>query len=608
VLRSRNTEVTPLAYKDALKCCIPFLRDVWSSSSHFTAIVAGLRAFSAILPIAMLAIAGALIDVINQAQHTHIFTPKLWSLISIEAAAAVAYGVSSSLTSHYDRLLGDIFSATMSLKLIARCNILDLETFESPAFQDRLQRARTQISSQLSLLRNIFQAMELLVGLMCILVGSLFAAPGLLAIQFGATVPIIVAQSYYSRKEYLREKERTPRRRFLDYILGLGASPGAVKEIKTFNSGSYIYDTYQSTAEQYRKEDAVLSKQLTVAILILSFLATLIYYFNYLILVHRAITGVMSIGQLIFVTGILIRFRSQVLAFLGSLSQGFDKLFYVADVTEFFQPECPSVLRENPASIPQSTGTGKSGIEFANVSFTYRGSHREALHNVSFSISQGEIIALVGENGAGKSTIAKLMMRLYEPSSGTISYAGNNIQTYSLDSYRQLITTVFQDFVKYDLSVSLNIGLGNIRILEDPERIIDAAQRSGVASLIEGLPKQYAQVLGRRFADGVDLSGGQWQRLALARAFVRDAKIVILDEATASIDAKTETAIYRDVLKMVEGKATVLICHRLSTARLANRIIVLKDAQIIEEGTHDELMLAGGSYAEMFVLQARGYR
>jgi ATP-binding cassette subfamily B protein len=597
VIRDKSGVTPAIAYKDALRCCVPFLRDVWSSSPRIMGLVTAMRAISATLPIAMLAIAGMLIDIINRAQHSHMFPKQLWLLILAEAAAAITYGACSSLTSHYDRLLGDIFTTKMSLKLIAHCNTLDLEAFETPEFQDRLQRARTQISSQLSLLRNMFQAMEQLIAITCVLVGSIFTAPLLMAVQFAATVPIITVQSYFSRQDYLREKERTPKRRLLDYLLALGASPVAVKEIKTFNSGNYLYSTYEAIAEKYRKEDASLSRQLTMALLLLSFLATTVYYATYLVLVHRAIVGVMSIGTLIFISGMLVRFRSQVSAFLGSLSQGLDRLFYINDVTEFFRPKDKTPNNHMHTLCPTTTATG---LEFKDVSFIYRGSHRHAVRNVSFSVVPGEIIALVGENGAGKSTIAKLMMRLYEPTSGQISYAGNNIQTYPIDTYRDLVTTVFQDYVRYDLSVSLNIGLGDIRAIDDLERIAEAASKSGVAPLIAKLPEQYSQILGRRFADGIDLSGGQWQRIALARAFVRNAQIVILDEATASI--------YKDILAMVAGKMTILICHRLSTARLANRIIVMKDAQIIEEGSHDELMDARGVYAEMFIVQARGYR
>lgn len=583
----------------------PLIRAMWHASPALCSLVLACRIIVAVFPILTLAIAGLLIDAINIAHGAHAVPLRVWHLLSLEIGITLTAYALTRLLSHSDFLLSERFSVKISLELIAHCNRLDLESFEDASFQDRLQRARNQISSQVALVRNLLQALQQVISIGGIVLSAFLVAPGLIALQLVGVLPIAIVESHFARVRYSRSRERTPLKRLLDYIFSLTTSAVAMKEIKLFDAGPFLHEEYRSVAEEHYKEDAALSRRSTSASLLFVSLSTFIYYATYGILIHGAVTGLFTIGRLVFLAGILQSFRSQLATLLINLSQGFDQLLYVGDVFEIFaeQPSLISVGYGRPVPDPILTG-----IEFKDVSFTYGGSPKAALNHVSFFINPGEVIALVGENGAGKSTIIKLLTRLYDPSEGQILLDGIDVRELHASEFRGLITSVFQDYVKYDLSASLNIAMGDIVARHNSGRISSVAKRTGASTFISAMPKKYEQVLGRRFANSVDLSGGQWQRLALARAYMRAAEVVILDEPTAAVDARAEFALYQDAIRTGNRKMTILVSHRLSTVRYADRILVFKDGSIREEGTHDELMRAGGEYFELFTLQAQGYR
>lgn len=588
----------------SLRAIPTLVGELWQSAPRLCSFVIAVRFLGAALPVFALAVGGLLVDAINQAQRSHAASWRLWYLLSAEASIALTISVSLRLLSHYDLLLNDQFSLRMSLKLISHCSYLDLETFETARFQDRLQRARTQISSQVALLRNVLQALQQLICVTGILLGGLFVAPALIAVQVLGVLPIVIVDTYFARIRYSMSRARTPLRRLMEYMLTLISSAFAVKELKLFSAEHFLYEEYRSIAEQNNREDEAVSRQGTRAGLFLSSLAICVYYAMYIILVRDTVVGVLTIGRLLFLAGIIQGFRNQLTILLSNISQGLDQLLYLGDVLEFFDDQPRLAPVDSPKPIPHPI---VQGIYFKNVSFSYGGASKSALNNVSFRIGPGEVLALVGENGSGKSTIVKLITRLYDPTAGQIFLDGIDLREFQVIELRRLMTAVFQDYVKYDLSASLNVAMGHVAIRDNSARIEDAANAAGLADLISALPHKYNQVLGRRFADGVDLSGGQWQRMALARSYVRDAIVVILDEPTAALDARSEAALYQDAIRMMAGKMTILISHRLSTVRFADRILVLKDGSICEEGTHDQLMEAGGEYAELFSLQAQGY-
>jgi ATP-binding cassette subfamily B protein len=581
------------------------LKEVWATSRLLTALIIPLRLLGASLPVALLAVAGLILDSINQVQRFGGGLHTLWLLLALEGGLVLANDLISRFGSHCDVLISDRFTLRHNVRLIEHCAALDLENFESPQFQDRLERARTQTSSQVALLRTLLQIGQQTVGVVGMIASAFVLAPGLIAVQLIGVFPVVVAESYFAKHRYKLNRSRTSVRRFMEYLLFLGTSSAAAKELKLFQLGRHIQEQYQTTGEEYNREDAQLSrKQMYLGVALMG-LGTAVYYGAYGVLLYRAAYGGLSIGRLVFLAGILQRSKSQLSGLFLGFSRTLDQLMYLGDVFELFaestQIHAPKVPKLFPLSI-------QKGIEFRHVSFAYAGSEDWALRDISFRIEPGERIALVGENGAGKTTVIKLLTRLYDPTEGEIFVDGIDLREFAPDDLRAAITAVFQDFVHYDLSAKNNIGFGNIGQLSDLDRIARAARKARAVSLIGSFPNGYDQVLGKRFEEGMELSGGQWQKLALARAYMRDAAVVILDEPTAAIDARAEATLFRNFADMMAGKVALLISHRFSTVRIADRILVLARGSIREQGSHEQLLAAAGEYAQLFELQAAGYR
>jgi ATP-binding cassette subfamily B protein len=580
-------------------------REVWKSSPVACILTLACRLVSAVFPVALLAVGGLLLDAINQMQRYGGSSRRIWILLGLEAALAILSDSLSRFASHCDLLLSDRFTLRLNLRLIRHCDELDLETFENPQFQDRLERARSQASSQIALLRSLLQIGQQTIGVVGMIAGAFVLAPGLIAIQLIGVLPIVIAESYFAKGRYQLNRDRTSIRRLMEYLLFLATNSGGAKEVKLFRLGPYLQDQYGRLGDAYNREDETLSAKQNLTASILMLISTMVYYAAYCVLIYRTAHGALTIGKLFFLGGALQRTKGQLSGLFMGFSRSLDQLMYISDVFEFFDEKprivAPQRVRKLPCPILR-------GIEFRHVCFAYAGASELVLRNVSFRIKPGERIALVGENGAGKTTIIKLLTRLYDPTGGQILIDGVDLREFDPNELRSIITAVFQDFTKYDLSAADNIGFGDIPSLQDCARIAFAAEESRARPIIDRLPRRYEQVLGRRFENGVDLSGGEWQRMALARACMRSAEIVILDEPTSALDARAESRLFQDFSEMVAGKMAVLISHRFSTVRIADRILVLDKGMIQEQGSHEELIAAGGEYAQLFELQAAGYR
>jgi ATP-binding cassette subfamily B protein len=579
-------------------------KEMWSASPLGCVGILVCRLLTATFPVALLAVAGLIIDAINNIQRRGGGLHRVWWLLGAEAALIVLSDSLARLASHCDLVVTNRFTLQLNLRLIRHCNALDLQTLESSQFQDRLERAKAQISSQVALLRGLLQVGQQTIAVVGLIIGALVLSPALIAVQLLGVLPIVFAESKFSMHRYHIERSRTASQRLLDYFMLIATNPQSAKEVKLFSLGSFLRKRYSGIGETYNSEDQLLSIKQNLTSNVLVVVGTAVYYGAYVVLIVRTSESLLTIGSLVFLSGLLQRTRWQMTALFSGLSRSLDQVMRVNDVFEVFD-ERPALVASTQRDIPRNIARG---IEFRHVSFSYAGSPEQVLHDVSFRIAPAERIALVGPNGAGKTTIIKLLLRLYDPTAGQILLEGTDIREFEPEQFRTLISAVFQDYTKYDLSVAENIGFGDVASMENEAALKRAASEAGAADLIERLPAKYKHILGKRFEDGTDLSGGEWQRIALARACIRKPELFILDEPSSAMDARAEAALFQDFNKLAQGRMAVVISHRFSTVRMADRILVLEKGRIREQGSHEELLAERGEYAQLFELQAAGYR
>jgi ATP-binding cassette subfamily B protein len=418
-------------------------------------------------------------------------------------------------------------------------------------------------------------------------------------------VPAFLGETRFTLLAYSMLFRWTPERRELDYLRLLGASNQSAKEVKIFGLGGWLTERSRILFERFYQENKELAVRRAVSGSLLNLLPTAGYYTAYGFIIYRTIAGQLTLGDLTFLAGAFSRSRGLIENLFSSLNNIAEQALYIKDLFDFFdvQPE----IQTKPNAVPAPRPI-RSGFEFRDVSFAYPGSERMVLAGLNLRLDAGEKIALIGENGAGKTTLVKLLARLYDPTSGQVLLDGVDLRDYSVEDLRREVGVIFQDYMRYDMLARENIGLGRIEELANQPRIETSARKSLADSVIGTLPRGFEQMLGRRFENGVDLSAGQWQKIALARAYMRDAQLIILDEPTASLDARAEYEVFQRFADLTQGKMAVLISHRFSTVRMADRILVLEHGRIVEQGTHEKLVGLGGRYAELFELQAAGYR
>jgi ATP-binding cassette subfamily B protein len=526
-------------------------------------------------------------------------------LVGIELALAIASDLLGRATSLVDGLLAELTGNATTLRLMEHAATLDLEQFEDAAIQDRLERARRQAAWRSNMLGQLLsQAQDLVTAISMAAVVVAFM-PWLVVLLVLALLPAFLNELSFNRQGYRLAYRRSPERREIDNLRYLGAGAESAKEIKLFGLNGFLSDRFRTLADRMLVENKDLALRRAMSGGVFASLGTLAYYAAYAVIVWRTMAGALSVGDLTLLAGAFLRLRGLVEGMLLGASQISGQAQYLDDLFSFFTVRPRIRSPGQPAPFPAPI---RQGFVFENVGYRYPAAERWALRHLDLTIRAGEVVALVGENGAGKTTIVKLLARLYEPSEGRILLDGRDLREYDLNELRGRIGVIFQDFVRFDFSASDNIAVGRIDVRDDRARIVQAATRSLADAVVTRLPGGYAQRLGKRFEDSVDLSGGEWQKIAIARAYMRDADVMILDEPTAALDARAEFEVFQRFGDLAAGRTAILISHRFSTVRMADRILVLADGKLVEAGSHEELLAARGRYADLFELQAAGYR
>ena len=601
----------------ALRNLPPFLRLIWQTSPGLTLVTLALRAVRALLPVATLFVGKLVIDEVLALARTPSppgtlegwlasgLADRLLWLVVLEFALAVASDLLGRVIMLVDSLLSERVTNVTSVRLMEHAATLDLEDFEDSEFQDQLDRARRQTTGRIALMTQLFGQAQDVITIVSFAAGLAVYAPWLIALLLIALVPAFLGEAHFNAESYALAYARTPERRQLDYVRQTGASAETAKEVKIFGLHGFLIERYWQLAGDFYRANRRLALRRAGWGGLLTAVGTAGYYVAYGYLAWRTLVGQFSIGDLTFLAASFRRLRTLLEGLLGGFSQMAGQALYLDDLFSFFEilPEIRSP--ENPRTFPAPI---REGFVFEDVGFIYPGAERWAVRHLHFTLRAGEVLALVGENGAGKTTLVKLLARLYDPDEGRILLDGHDLREYDLQDLRANLGVIFQDFVRYHLTAAENIAVGQIEARHDRARIEAAAERSLADGVIEKLQAGYDQLIGKRFRTGVELSGGEWQKIAIARAYMRDAQLLILDEPTAALDARAEFEVFQRFKELSRGRTAVLISHRFSSVRMADRILVLKNGELVEQGTHEALVAQGGLYASLFALQAQGYR
>ncbi|WP_076070748.1 ABC transporter ATP-binding protein [Sphingomonas montana] len=601
----------------ALRNLPPFLAMVWRTSRALTATTLAVRLVRALLPVATLFIGKLIIDEVVQLNRLPArpaglagwlgsgLLDRLEALLLAEFLLAIVSDLLGRLVSLIDGLLSDRVSNDASVRLMQHAATLDLADFEDAAFQDRMERARMQASGRMSLMGQLFGQAQDIITVVSFAAGLVVYAPWLIVMLAIALVPSFLGEAHFNALSYALSHLRTPQRRELDYVRQVAASADTAKEVKIFGLSPFLIDRYRSISRDTYDASRRLAIRRAVWGVGFGALGTIAYYGAYAYIAWRTVNGSLSVGDLTFLAASFLRLRGLLEGLLTGFSTTAGQALYIEDLFSFFRAEPGIRSPENALPFPNPI---RQGFVFDDVGFRYPGTERWAVRHLSFTLAPGEVLALVGENGAGKTTLVKLLARLYDPVEGRVLLDGRDLRDYDLDALRAAIGVIFQDFVRYNLSAADNIAVGRIAARGDRPRIARAAAAALADAVVAKLPGGYDQMIGKRFRNGIDLSGGEWQKMAIARAYMRDAEVLILDEPTAALDARAEYEVFQRFRELSAGRSAVLISHRFSSVRMADRILVLSDGRVEASGTHAALLAAGGRYAELFELQAAGYR
>lgn len=589
----------------ALRNIPPLIGIVWRSGRGVVAGGLACRIAVALLPVLMLSVSKRILDAIQAHFNGRPLPAGFWYLVATEFALAALGGVLGRTIGYFDALLADRFTKYTSVRVIEHASRLDLSSYEDPAFYDKLERARVQATDRIAMIQAVGALLQQFIAAVTLSASVFWFSPWLLVLLVVAVTPAFLGESHFAFLGYSQNIRQTPVRRQLDYLRVLGASKESAKELKLFGLSSFVTEEYARLSNQIYEQNVRLARRRLWAGALLSLLSTSGYYGAYAYVIYRTVIGDLTWGTLTFLAGALAGASNNIQTIFSTFSSIADQSLFLTDLVEFFavRPR----LTSKPGALPAPRPI-RDGFTFENVSFSYPGTKRLILDRLNLRIEPGERIALIGENGQGKTTIVKLLTRLYDPTDGRILLDEVDLRDYNIEDVQSEIGVIFQDFMRYEMTARQNIAVGRIDASDHDGSIERAARKSLADAVIERLPNGYDQLLGRRFEGGVDLSGGEWQKIALARAYLRDAQLLILDEPTASLDARSEYEVFQRFAELTKGKMALLISHRFSTVRMADRIVVLENGRIVEQGSHSQLMALGGRYASMFELQASSYR
>ena len=587
---------------------------VWQAAPKWLLAMVVVTVFGSLLPVGLLYINKLIIDWLTLHAGQNIVSGTSWPyaawapivvLISIRLGLSVMRLGLAELRPFVSQMLSDRLSLTATQKLLRQAMRLDLNHFESPAFYESLNRATQSGSSypvrSLDYATNLMGQLINVSGLVILL--SQFN-PIILALLLLTTLPLLQKGVSFSKKKFMLNRKNTFEGRLVSYFQGLLTQQRYAKEIRLFNLGEQILARWQHTYSQYRKEVEQMARRQAIGSFTVGVMPHLCFYAAYAWIMVQTVRGQITLGDFVMYGGAFSQAQSLLTGCVQNLARTYDANLHMSQFFEFLALQ-PSITSPRvPHAFPS---TIKQGLALKNIGFAYPESDSTVFENISFEVYPGESIAVVGVNGAGKTTLVKLLTRLYEPSQGSITIDGLPLSAFNLSELRRNIAVLFQDFSQYKLSIRENIGFGDIEHWDNAERTEAAAQKAGIADFINSLEKGYDTKLGNLFPEGRELSGGQWQKIGLSRAFMSNAQILILDEPTSAMDAIAEFDLYRRFQQLTQGKITFFISHRFSSVRLADRILVLDGGRIAELGTHQQLMEESGLYAKMFSLQASGY-
>ena len=589
----------------ALKNVPPVLHLVWESGPKVVFWNITIRIAAAFLPVVIGIIGRFIIDGVNRLRMNQPLPQNFWWLVGAELAVAVLMGVLLRTVDYFDNLLADRYTHHVSVEVMRQAAALDVTVYEDPVFYDRLERARVQATDRLAMIQQMGRLVQQTVTAIAFSAVLIRYSPFLLFLLVAGILPAFLGESHFAFLTYAKNFRQTPAKRQMDYLRQVGGSKEASKELKLFNLSNYLTDRFRALSEEIYEENVALNRRRLFWGGLLAIVGQLGYYAAYGLSIYRTIQGRYTIGDLTLITTAILQAMSNIQQVFSTASGVADQALFLTDLLAFFEMKPKVESRANGMRLPRPV---QRGFEFRNVSFVYPGTTRRILSDFNFILAPGQRVALIGENGQGKTTVVKLISRLYDPTEGEILLDGVDLREYDLVDLHSEIGVIFQDFMRYEMTARENITVGRVEVPHTHEEIEFAAEKSLASTVIAKLKGGYDQMLGRRFEGGVDLSGGEWQKLALARAYLRDAQLLILDEPTASLDARSELEVFERFAELTYGKMALLISHRFSTVRMADRIVVLEGGRLVEEGSHAQLMALGGRYAEMFEMQAASYR